>query len=311
MASRQSPALRRLTPKKVMNALGIYVEYRRRKTVLRHKPVVLKFEPSTYCNLRCPPCHPDGNSFGGTMSEEVFETLLDKAALDYVIKTTAYMFGEPLWNKRIYDMICELSRRNVTTSISTNFHIFGEEHVDALIESGLTWILVCIDGADQESYEKYRVRGNLQKVLGNLELLIRRKKERRSRNPVIEVQSIVFDHNKDQIEDIRDMCSSIGVERFTTKADVLPQVTGSVSVERPAKRKSTCFFLYGSLMVDYDGVVIPCCLGRYEFGNLMTSSFEEVWNNEKFVAARAWFASGFTKKDERFDLPCYKCPLFM
>jgi MoaA/NifB/PqqE/SkfB family radical SAM enzyme len=221
------------------------------------------------------------------------------------------MFGEPLWNRRIYDIIRQVSKRNVTTSISTNFHIFSEKDADKLIDSQLTWILVCIDGADQPTYQKYRVGGNLAKVLHNLELLIRRKRERGAKNPLIEVQSIVFEHNRHQIENIKKMCLSLGVERFTTKADVLPQVRRTATPEtQPMRPGATCFFLYGSFMVDYDGAVIPCCLGRYEFGNILNSSFEEVWNGERFVAARAWFASGYKKKNERFDLPCYHCPLF-
>ncbi|MEI6807378.1 MAG: radical SAM protein [bacterium] len=308
---RQLPALRKLTARKLLNAVGIYAEYQRRRTVLKHKPVILKFDPSTLCNLRCPACHPNGNTGGGIMSETVFSALLEKLPFEYFIKATAYMFGEPLLNRRIYDMIRSVSQRNVSTSISTNFHVFSKTDADALIDSGLTWILVCIDGADQETYARYRIGGNLQQVLSNLELLIRRKKERGARTPLIEVQSIVFDYNQDQIEKIERMCLKMGVERFTTRANALLQVTRTPAfTAKPMKPKSACFFLYGSFMVDYDGTVVPCCLGRYSFGNLMSSSFEEIWNNDKFVAARTWFASGFKERDTRFELPCYDCPLF-
>ena len=309
MAARQWVVLRQASPLTLANAAGIFYEYSTRKTILRHKPIILKIEPASYCNLRCPACHPDGNTFGGVMSDDVFRVFLDKAPLRQAMKGTVYMFGEPLYNRNIYSMIREISDRGVPTSISTNFHIFSEKDADALIDSGLSWILVCIDGATQETYEKYRIGGNLQRVLDNLEILVRRRAERGAKNPVIEVQSIKFDHNKHEIAKIREMCLSMGVDRFTTKDDVLPQVRGQV--ERSARNpKRTCFYLYGSLMVDYDGIVIPCCLGRYEFGNLMESSFEEIWNNRKFVAARTWFASGQTEKDDSLDLPCYSCPLF-
>jgi hypothetical protein len=46
------------------------------------------------------------------------------------------------------------------------------------------------------------------------------------------------------------------------------------------------------------------------FGNLLESSFDEIWNNEKFVAARRFFASGFRERTPGVDVPCYTCPLF-
>lgn len=311
LASRQFVMLGRLSPSRAANAMGILYEYFTKKTVLRHKPVLLKIEPSTHCNLRCPPCHPNGNTCGGIMNMDVFEEAIEKVPLDYFLKSSLYMFGEPLINKNIYTMIQQLTARGVPTSISTNFHPFNEKSVDEIIDSGLSWVLVCIDGATQESYEIYRVGGNLKKVTDNLRVLINRKRERGSRHPIVEAQCVIFDHNRTEIEDIRKMCFSLGVDRFTAKEDVFTQLDMSHTEKTMKPPKRPCYFLYGSFMVDYDGIVVPCCLGRYEFGNLMESSFEEIWNNDKFVAARRWFASGFTEKDENLDLPCYNCPLFM
>lgn len=304
--------LRRLSPRRSANAAGILYEYLAKKTVLKHKPVLLKIEPSTHCNLRCPPCHPDGNTFGGRMDQATFQQVLEKVPLDDILKTSLYMFGEPLLNRNIYGMIKEMTNRGVPTSISTNFHAFNDNLADEMLDSGLTWILVCIDGATQESYEKYRVGGDLERVKSNLRLLIEKKRQSGSKLPIVEAQCVIFDHNRDEIDDIRDMCLSLGVDRFTAKEDVFTQLDYSDAQKRVMKPpKRPCYFLYGSFMVDYDGVVVPCCLGRYEFGNLLESSFEEIWNNEKFVAARRWFASDFTEKDENLNLPCYSCPLFM
>ena len=43
---------------------------------------------------------------------------------------------------------------------------------------------------------------------------------------------------------------------------------------------------------------------------IMRSMIEEIWNNDKFVAARAFFASGYKDKVSEFDLPCYTCPMY-
>ncbi|MHB8143929.1 MAG: radical SAM protein [Thermoleophilia bacterium] len=282
-----------------------------KKAVLKHKPILLKVEPSTHCNLRCPPCHPDGNTSGDRMDMETYRQVLEKAPLDYILKSSLYMFGEPLLNKNIYAMIKEMTDRGIPTSISTNFHVLNERQAEEMIASGLTWLLACVDGATQESYEKYRVGGDLARVKHNLGLIGRKKKESGSKYPIVEAQSVIFDHNRDEIEDIRQMCLLLGVNRFTAKKDVFTQLDYGEEKKVINAPKRPCYFLYGSFMVDYDGVVTPCCLGRYNFGNLLESSFDEIWNNKKFVAARRWFASGFTEKDESLNLPCYNCPLFM
>lgn len=242
---------------------------------------------------------------------ETYEMVLQKAPLDYILKSSLYMFGEPLLNKNIYTMIKAMTDRGIPTSISTNFHAFNENLADDMIDSGLTWMLACIDGATQESYEKYRVGGDLERVKRNLRILTDKKKAAGAKFPIVEVQSVIFDHNLGEQDQIRDMCLALGVDRFTSKQDVLTQLDYSEGKSVMSPPKHPCYFLYGSFMVDYDGIVTPCCLGRYDFGNLMESSFDEIWNNEKFVAARRWFASGFTEKDESLDLPCYNCPLFM
>jgi len=308
LATRQFVAIGIPSPRKLLNAAHVLLELRARRTVLRSKPVVLKLEPSSFCNLRCPYCHPDGNSFGGIMTEETFQFLLTRIPLQSFLKCSLYMLGEPMMNKNLHKMAHAFTRRGIPTGISTNMHLCDKRGVEALLDSGLTWVLICIDGADQETYEQYRVRGSLQKVIENTTLLVESRKARGARRPIIEVAAIEFNHNRHQIGEIERLSRNLGADRFTVKRDVFNQIdqlaTGS------QKRCRTCYFLYESFCVDYDGSVVPCCIYRYPFGNLYEQTFEEIWNNEKFVAARAWFASGRGIKDDRFDLPCYVCPLF-
>lgn len=332
MGTRQAVLLKNLNFEKAKNAAGIFYEFFANKTVLKHKPVILRMEPSNHCNLRCPTCHPEGNTFGGTMTKETFDLVMERYPVDLMLKSTLYLYGEPFMNPRLPNMLKSIHDLGVSTSISTNFNIFDEKKANDMIDAGLDWILICIDGASQESYEKYRVRGKLQTVLDNTRLMVDIKKKRGTSWPLIEVQSIVFEHNKGEIDEIRDTCLSLGVERFTTKQDVFGQLdmdaaeAGSSALltiesepkapveyvpnDAGSKKSARCLYLYGTGHVDYDGTVLPCCVGRTSFGNLSENTFEEIWNNDKFVAARTFFASGFKEKATDFDLPCYSCPLF-
>src|SRR5262249_36473827 len=68
-----------------------------------------------------------------------------------------------------------------------------------------------------------------------------------------------------------------------------------------APRKSTgvplCYWPHHSMVIKYNGDVIPCCLYRIGhqytqtddpriFGNVFETSVAEIWNNEKFREAR-------------------------
>jgi hypothetical protein len=57
-----------------------------------------------------------------------------------------------------------------------------------------------IDGATQDSYEKYRRGGNLELIIKNLELILKIKKELKSTTPHIVWRFLVFKHNEHEIE---------------------------------------------------------------------------------------------------------------
>lgn len=327
LARRQIVLLNALTPRKLFNALGILYEYLTSRTVLNYRPVVLRIEPTSHCNLRCPTCHPSGNTFGGPMRREVLDRLLERIPFAVMLKGTLYLFGEPFFSRHLPEMIRAIGDRGVPTSTSTNFNVFSEAKAHEIIDAGLSWLIVCVDGADQETYARYRVGGSLERVLENIRIMVATKRARGTSWPVIEVQCIEFEYNRHQVDEIRRICLDLGVERFTVKRDVLSQMNIDVSrltdgesgsrgdqtsrVSAGAKRRrARCVYLYGTLHVDYDGSVLPCCVGRAVFGNLLESSLDEIWNNEKFVAARRFFASGFRQRTPGVDVPCYTCPLF-
>jgi len=46
------------------------------------------------------------------------------------------------------------------------------------------------------------------------------------------------------------------------------------------------------MVINPDGTVMPCCAvydPKYNFGNILRDSLEEVWNNSYFLSARSIF----------------------
>jgi MoaA/NifB/PqqE/SkfB family radical SAM enzyme len=313
----------RLTWKRRLNLYLARYERARCRTRLWSRPVKLTLEATNVCNLRCPACFTGAGELGrprSMMSLELYRKLLDEIG-DYLLECEFYNWGEPLLNKNIWTMVREASARGIGTRISTNFSIpFDERHAEELVTSGLSVLGVSIDGARQETYEQYRVRGDLAKVLANCRLVTDAKKKLGSRTPRLIWEFHVFAHNVDDIETAKQMASDLDMEIAVEKGWVVGPDWDKEGKYRffmdPVPNR--CGFLWVQAVVNNDGGLSPCCgtfyreddMGRIalrpdEFG---ARSFREIWNGTRFQEARKLFRSREGASDEARQSICFDCP---
>ena len=88
-------------------------------------------------------------------------------------------WGESLLNKQVFEMIAYAQSRNVGTNLSTNFSETTSTDIEGLLDSGLEYLVVSLDGTSAESYATYRIRGRFDNVVANLCELLRRRALRR------------------------------------------------------------------------------------------------------------------------------------
>lgn len=298
--------------KKMVNLTMVLTQFYLKRPIVRGYPFILKVEPTTRCNLRCPGCIAHGTDFpieDGDMPLELFKKLCDEMG-EYLYKISLYITGEPLLNKQIYDMIEYATKKRIGTVISTNFHVFNEEKAEKMISAGLSHIIICIDGVSQKIYEKYRIGGKLDKVLKNIEILIRKKREMGSKQPFIEIQAVRNEYNGEELPLIREMSVKMKADRFTIREDLRDY--------KDATHDRTCFWLWFTSLITERGVVIPCCASAWwstdekEFGNISTSGFKDVWNNDKYRTAREIFCrmGKRAEQNNNFNPLCDGCTIF-
>jgi MoaA/NifB/PqqE/SkfB family radical SAM enzyme len=164
-----------VTPKKLLNAIAVYLQYLLKTERIIGYPIKIYVDPASVCNLKCPLC-PTGNGdksrSKGFMKFEAFKKIIDEVK-DYVIQVDLYNWGEPLLNKEIFKMVEYAHKLGIRTRISTNLTILSESAVENMINSGLDELIASIDGASEETYQKYRVGGSFEKVIENLKLILR------------------------------------------------------------------------------------------------------------------------------------------
>ena len=318
------------TPRRLANLARIEWEYRRRRTVVTGRPYILFVDPTNVCNLRCPLC-PTGLGTPGRrammMPWETFTRAIDQLA-PWAYEVNLHNWGESLLHKHVFDMIAYCRDRNLATNMSENFGIVRPGTIDRLIDSGLEYLTLSIDGATQDVYAHYRREGELDVVLRNARELVRRRTALGSRTPFIEWQFILMRHNAHELEACRALAAEVGVDLFRVippgipfdapngavlKAEwFVPAATGGDTAYEDFREQqgAACFYLYRSFTVNPDGKTAPCCIVTGEendFGDLLRDDVASIWNNERYRSARAQFRA---QGDVSVATVCDRCDYF-
>jgi hypothetical protein len=174
-------------------------------------------------------------------------------------------------------------------------------------------MLVSLDGVTQESYSKYRRKGDIALVRENT-MRIQRARQRLGRaTPKIVWQFLVFRHNEHEIEQARALHKEWGADEFIAGGAEMPLEPHNEGFEpstipayniyhpdHPLQKEAerqlasdrACAWLYGVFVLNPNGKVSPCCAvpsEKLDFGEYHKGDFFSVWNNETFRRARRMF----------------------
>ena len=273
-------------------------------------PVSVTFEPTTSCNLRCPECPSGKREFTrptGMLQADFFRNTIDELYRDisYLI---FYFQGEPYLNTQFLEMVKYASSKNIYTATSTNAHYLNDSNSKQTIESGLDRLIISIDGTSQETYEQYRIGGELNKVIEGTKNIIRWKKQLRSKTPHIIFQFLVVQPNEHQIKNVEALANELGVDevRFKT-AQLSDYVNGNKlmpTIEKYSRYgkqndgtykikndlQNHCWRLWHSTVITWDGLVVPCCFdkdAKHQLGDLKKNKFSELWSSSEYNNFRA------------------------
>jgi len=300
--------LRALTPSRIINYLKLQTGYFFSGFSANPKqwamPVAVSVEPTTACNLRCPEC-PTGtrtlHRAPGSIGFDDFKTIINKLPRQ-TTWLTLYFQGEPYLNKNFYEMIRFAKQRRMFVATSTNGHFLDADNAQKTIDSGLDTIIISLDGADAETYEKYRQGGSFDKVVSGIRTLADLKRKSGTFSPLVVLQCLVFKHNEHQVQKMEKLGKQLGADVLEFKTaqhydfeNGNPYMTsiakysryrknkeGSFEIKR--KLKNRCRRMWDSCVITWDGSVAPCCYDKdasHSYGNLLNMDFREIWNGSK------------------------------
>jgi len=288
-------------------------------------PFNISIEPTTSCNLRCPECPSGLRSFTrptGMLHKDFFRSMLDELG-DTLIYLYFYFQGEPYLNPDFLEMVSYASKKGLYTVTSTNAHFLNAENARRTVESGLSRIIISIDGATQETYESYRIGGKLEKVLQGAKNLVDSKQALKSSTPHIIFQFLVVRPNEHEIAEVQRMAKEIGVDEVKFKTaqvydyeqgnPLIPTIEkysryqklpdGTYTIKN--KLLNHCWKLWHSCVITWDGRIVPCCFDKdahHQLGDLKQQTFAEIWQSEAYVR----FRRSVLKSRKEIDI-CANC----
>jgi MoaA/NifB/PqqE/SkfB family radical SAM enzyme len=314
----------RLTAARRRNLALQMLNHRRLQYRLHALPHILHVGVTTFCNLHCPAC-PTGtgtlNRPSAHLDFDVYRRVVDELR-DELMLMLFWDWGEPLMHPRIAEMLECGSRNGIMTVISTNGTVANsEQRIEALVAARPSLVIVCVDGADQQTYEKYRTGGELSKALETARRLAELRDKGGSPYPVIEFRSLATRGNEGQLPELLRMAEDCGSDLFCVKS-LRPFDYRGTSVDselvplhdelsryayqrqdQPAPEQRLDFVRPGPLTcakphyspnLNSDGDLVFCNYAAHpleQFGNVGAGGFLPLWKSAFSRDIRARFAA--------------------
>jgi radical SAM protein with 4Fe4S-binding SPASM domain len=306
--------IKKLTPQKVWNATAVLSSFYLAKwsgqPVQWGLPFNVSIEPTTTCNLGCPECPSGLKNFTrptGNLDYSFYKNTIDELG-DKLIYLYFYFQGEPYMHPRFLELVKYAAAKNIYTVTSTNAHYLTERKARETVESGLSRILISIDGTTQQTYEQYRIGGSLDKVIEGTKNLVKAKREMKSQTPHIVFQFLVVKPNEHQVEEVYRLAKEIGVDEVKLKTaqvydfkegnELIPTIDKYSRYQKQSdgtyhiknELLNHCWKLWHSTVITWDGKIVPCCFDKdaqHQLGDLHTKSFSEIWQSDLYKSFRS------------------------
>ncbi|MCI5123126.1 MAG: radical SAM protein [Candidatus Electrothrix sp. AR5] len=296
------------------------------------QPSNLMIDACSICQLNCPRCPVttmgyEDNIKKGYLDVSNFEKLLKNNKRIVTVRIDS--FGESLLNPHFGELIRVAHDNNVRVKcdVGVNLNTVSEENIEKIVKYNLISLNCSIDGATQETYEKYRVNGNFKTVIDNIKSINKYKEKYNTKYPVLKWQFIVFGHNEHEISKAKELAHELNMTFYPktswdqdfspiNNTELVLRQTGwkyaSREEQEEAEKKSfarnSCYYLWKFPRISWDGSVTGCCWNTWEsFGGNAFENYHNAINSEKIIYARKMLCNIVP---ERRDIPCSQCQMY-
>jgi len=243
----------------------------------------------------------------GFMDLELFKKIM-KELSPYLYNVNLFFQGEPMLHPLFFSFLdnCLIPH----SVVSTNGHFLSQESSEQIVRTGLSKLIISLDGMDQETYSAYRVNGSMNRVIDGMNNVSHAKKISNS-SLKIEIQFLVNRFNEHHIPLVRRLAKSANASlslksmQIIDKKDIAAWLPSARRFRRYKIREGEfaiknslsdrCARLWFNPVITWDGKVVPCCFDKdaeYVMGDLNRDSFCNIWNGTRYRIFRKSILSG-------------------
>lgn len=254
-------------------------------------PFLDQIELTNRCPMRCGFC-PRGvpgrmSRPTGFMDLALFRRLLDQLPPEALERQRRYRplelhhLGESLLHPQVAEFVEAASARGLPTEMSVNPSLLTPERMRRLLDAGLGRLVLSLDGLDDPTL--VRIRGpaaRYDKAEPHLEALLAEVARRGGSAPQVVIQMIDLSANRPQHEAFLSRWSHTGLPSVRAYIKALDGNDPETGAPRGEPLRFLCSYPFRSVVVLWDGRVVPCCRdddGKLILGDLNHSSLSEIW----------------------------------
>ena len=293
-----------INPKYLVNRIMLVKSWIMKDIRVKGMPNLYEIEVTNRCNLRCIMCKRHlSERRDDDLTFESFKTIADQAE-EYCELMTMHVGGESFLNMEIFEMFDYAKKVGIPIWVSTNGTTLVESVRKKILNSPLNGLVISIDGASKETYEKIRIGSNYDKVVENVFALLKLAKDMKSKL-FITIQMVVQDFNQHEVNEFVAQWSAYNVNvlykpvRNWYAASFADLLYPNIICDRP----------WYQLIVRSDGTITLCPSDielRNPLGNIKKDRISDIWNSEKMVRFREKVLLG--KKTYEFCSRCDYAP---
>jgi len=300
------------------------------------KPYRVILDASTICQLSCPTCPNTSGEIRkgighGFLHFNDFKNFVEKNP--WVKHIELSNWGEIFLNPELKQIIQYGYEKKVALSAinGANMNTLSDDIIEALVKYKLRSLTCSIDGASQESYAKYRVKGQFDVVINNIKKINAYKKRYQSPYPALTWQFIAFEHNETEIAKARKMAHDLNMKFWFKLSwdDLYNKLFSPIKNKALIREESgldvadrteyeqkygknyiarTCYQLWTAPRINYDGKLLGCSINYWgDFGNVFNHSLKDCLSGERIQYARKMVLG---RAEARDDIPCTQCKLY-
>ena len=274
-------------------------------------PEIVQIESTNICNARCVFCPRDEmKRRQGVMDEALYRKVVDDCVALGVRHVRLHNYGEPFVDRHLTEKVAYAKQQGIAeVGVISNGSLIDEQVALGVIEACLDAINISVDASGREVFERTRVGLKYDKVIANVERIVRIKKELGRTHPKLILSFVRQDNSQEEqafIEHWRGIADKIHVTDLHNWAGTL---------NHDSDVRFPCYRQWLTFTVLWDGRVSLCCAdfdGRVVLGDMRTASIREVWEGEEYrKVRREHLESGGPAICRACDLPRKDSPLWI